>query len=189
MKANNHLLRTILIGAALLAFGHTAAAALSAEEAAKLKSELTPFGAERAANKEGSIPVWNGGYTKAIPGFENGGRRPDPFKDERPLFAIDAKNMEQYADKLTGGLKVMLKKYPDTFKVNVYPTHRTAAAPQWVYDNTFKNATRATLGERFMLQNAHGGLPFPFPTTVPRRCGITSCVGVASPGMSMCAVC
>jgi hypothetical protein len=61
------------------------------------------------------------------------------------------------------GSRRCLKKYPDTFKINVYPSYRTAAAPQWVYDNTFKNATRATLGERYMRQNAHGGIPFPIP--------------------------
>ena len=49
--------------------------------------------------------------------------------------------MDQYADKLTDGTKALLKKYPETFRVDVYKTHRTAAAPQWVYDNTFKNAT------------------------------------------------
>ena len=53
--------------------------------------------------------------------------------------------MDQYADKLTDGTKAMLKKYPDSYRVDVYQTQRTAAAPQWVYDNTFKNATRGKL--------------------------------------------
>ena len=114
-----------------------AAAAATAEEAARLKSDLTPFGAEKAGNKDGTIPAWNGGYTTPIPGDKPGGRRGDPFKDEGPLYSITAKNAEAHADKLTDGAKAMLKKYPDSFRVDVYKTHRTAAAPQWVYDNTF----------------------------------------------------
>ena len=134
---------------ALLLVGQAALAAVSAEEAAKLKTTLTPFGAERAGNADGTIPAWDGGLTTPAPGFVNGGKRPDLFPDEKPLFSITAKNMDQYAEKLTDGVKVMLQKYPETYRLDVYPTHRTAAAPQWVYDNTFKNATRGTLNENF----------------------------------------
>ena len=121
-------------------------------------------GAEKAGNKDGSIPAWSGGYTTPIPGDKPGGRRGDPFKDEKPLVSISAKNAEQYADKLTDGTKAMLKKYPDSFRVDVYKTHRTAAAPQWVYDNTFKNATRAKL-DGDVVSGAYGGIPFPLPKT------------------------
>jgi hypothetical protein len=139
-----------------------ASAAVGLDEAARLKTELTPFGAEKAGNKEGSIPAWTGGYTTPIPGDKPGGRRGDPFKDEKPLYSITAKTVDQHADKLTDGTKAMLKKYPDSFRVDVYKTHRTAAAPQWVYDNTFKNATRAKVnGEQ--VEGAYGGIPFPIP--------------------------
>jgi hypothetical protein len=157
-------LSAVLCG--VLAFGY-ALAQVSAQDAAKLKSTLTPMGAERAGNKEGTIPAWEGGLTKPTPGFKNGGRRPDPFPNERPLFSISAKNMDQYADKLTEGTKAMLKKYP-TYRVDVYPTHRTAAAPQWVYDNTFKNATRTKLVNGSAgpePSGAYGGVPFPLPST------------------------
>jgi len=155
---NRHLVATAACLAALsVPFG---AAAASAEDAARLKTELTPFGAEKAGNKDGSIPAWTGGYTTPIPGDKPGGRRGDPFKDEKPLYSITAKNVEQYADKLTDGTKGMLKKYPDSFRVDVYPTHRSAAAPQWVYDNTFKNATRAKL-DGDIVASAYGGIPFP----------------------------
>jgi hypothetical protein len=141
-------------------------AAVTPEEAAQLKTTLTPMGAERAGNNEGTIPPWTGGYTTIPPGFKNGGRRPDPFADEKPLFSITAKNMAQYADKLTDGTKAMLKRYPDSYRLDVYPTHRTFAAPQWVYDNTFLNATRAKLvtgKEGIMPEGAYGGTPFPIP--------------------------
>ncbi|MES2944500.1 MAG: DUF1329 domain-containing protein [Pseudomonadota bacterium] len=138
-------------------------AGVSPEEAAKLKTELTPLGGERAGNKDGSIPPWTGGYTTPLAGFTNGGRRSDPFASEKPLLSITAANMAQHADKLTDGTQALLKKYP-SFRVDVYKTHRTAAAPQWVYDNTFKNATSARLdGE--IVKGAFGGLPFPIPKT------------------------
>ena len=141
-----------------------ASAGVGADEAARLKTDLTPLGAEKAGNKDGTIPAWTGGYTTAIPGDKPGGRRGDPFKDEKPLYSITAKNAEQYADKLSDGTKAMLKKYPDTFRLDVYKTHRTAAAPQWVYDNTFKNATRARATDD-QIEGAYGGVPFPIPKT------------------------
>ncbi|CAM8639941.1 LolA_like domain containing protein [Comamonadaceae bacterium] len=143
--------------------GHTVAG-VTAEEAARLKTELTPFGAERAGNKDGSIPAWTGGYTTPVAGFKNGGRRGDPFANEKPLYSVTADNMAQHAGKLTEGTQALLKKYPKTFRVDVYKTHRTAAAPQWVYDNTTRNAVSANLKDG-IVTNAFGGIPFPVPKT------------------------
>jgi hypothetical protein len=137
-----------------------AMAEVSPADAAKLKTTLTPLGGERAGNKEGTIPAWDGGYTKA--GDKSSGRREDPFAGEKPLFSITAKNMDQYAGKLTEGVKTLLTKYPDTYRLDVYTTHRTAAAPQWVYDNTFKNATSGKLAGD-VPENVYGGIPFPIP--------------------------
>jgi hypothetical protein len=153
--------RIILAAAMVAALAAPALAGVTADEAAKLKTDLTPFGAEKAGNKDGSIPAWTGGYTTPIAGDKPGGRRGDPFKDEKPLFSITAKNMDAYADKLSDGQKALLKKYPD-YRIDVYKTHRTAAAPQWVYDNTFKNATRAKLNGD-TEQGGYGGIPFPIP--------------------------
>ncbi|MDB5898536.1 MAG: uncharacterized protein JWP41_2138 [Ramlibacter sp.] len=139
-------------------------AGVTAAEAAKLKSELTPFGGEKAANRDGSIPAWTGGYTTPIAGDRPGGRRGDPFKGEKPVLTINARNADQYADKLTDGTKALLKKYPDSFRVDVYRTHRTAAAPQWVYDNTLRNATSGRL-ENGVPRGVYGGIPFPIPKT------------------------
>lgn len=161
MKQIKTPIRVLAVSLALC-LGQHAIAAVSADEAAKLKSELTPFGAEKAGNKDGSIPAWTGGYTTPIPGFVNGGRRADPFAAEKPVTSITAKNVDQYADKLSEGTKALIKKYPETFRIDVYKTHRTGAAPQWVYDNTFKNATRAGL-KGLVLENAYGGIPFPIP--------------------------
>lgn len=166
MKHSKFTCYSVVLAASLgAAIAH---AAVSAEEAAKLKSELTPLGGEKAGNKEGTIPAWTGGLTTPTPGFKNGGRRPDPFADEKPSLQITSKNMDQYADKLTDGVKALLKKYPDSFRLDVYKTHRTAAAPQWMYDNTFQNALRASVVESSggpVAKGAYGGFPFPIPKT------------------------
>jgi hypothetical protein len=152
-----------LLGSAI-AFVPLAQAAVSPEEAAQLKTTLTPVGAERAGNEDGTIPRWDGGVTQTPPGYKTGDARPLMFPNEKPILTITAQNMEQYADRLSGGVKGLVKKYPTTFRVNVYPTHRTAALPQWVYDNTFKNATRARLSaDGWNVESAYGGVPFPIP--------------------------
>ncbi|KAB0562114.1 DUF1329 domain-containing protein, partial [Pseudomonas palleroniana] len=140
---NTAFLNTCVLTLALAGMG-LAQAAVSPEQAARLKTDLTPLGGERAGNADGSIPAWQGGYTQATPGYKPGDKRPDPFAGEKPLYSIKASNMEQYASELAEGTKLLLKKYPG-YRLDVYPTHRSAAAPQWVYDNTSKNATRATL--------------------------------------------
>jgi hypothetical protein len=152
-----------LLAAALLVAPALARAAVSADEAERLKTTLTPLGAERAGNKDGTIPAWNGGAAKAPAGYKNGDPRPDPFATDKAVVSISAKNMDQHADKLTDGVKALMKKYPD-FRIDVYPTRRSAAAPQWVYDNTFKNATRAKLVDNgHGTEGAYGGIPFPIP--------------------------
>jgi len=147
----------------------TVLAAVTSEEAAALKTTLTPQGAERAGNADGSIPAWDGGISAPPAGIGYKGpghRHPNPFADEKPLFTITSKNVQDYADLLAEGQKTLLKTYPDTYFINVYPTHRTQAAPQWVYDNTFENATRAKLSEDGnSISGAYGGTPFPVPKT------------------------
>ncbi|MDT4830976.1 hypothetical protein FQZ97_644630 [compost metagenome] len=139
-------------------------AAVSAEDAAKLHSTLTPLGAEKAGNVAGTIPAWTGGITQAPAGYKSGQHRSDPFAGDQPLFTITKANLEQYKDKLTTGQIALLNAYPDSFQMPVYPTRRSGSAPQWVYDNIFKNATSATLvegGNGFV--DAFGGVPFPIP--------------------------
>ena len=151
-------------------FAMLGAVALSASSMAAgvddLGKSLTPLGAERAGNADKSIPAWEGGYTTIDPAYKKGGKRGDPFAADKPLFSITSKNMAQYADKLSDGVKETFKRYPDTYRMDIYPTRRTAAAPQWVYDNTAKNAANAKLVEGNagpMPQGAYGGIPFPIP--------------------------
>lgn len=138
-------------------------AAVSAEQAAALGQSLTPLGGERAANAEGSIPAWSG--EQAIATGEQVGDVPrEPFPGEQPLARIDAKNMAQYAERLSEGTQALLKKYPDSFRVDVYPTHRTGVAPAYVYENTARNATGCRLeNDGKSLAGCYGGVPFPLP--------------------------
>lgn len=142
-------------------------AGVGAEEAARLRSSLTPMGAERAGNKDGSIPAWTGSAVAGA-GLNAEGRRADPFAAEKPLYVVTAKNMAQYGERLSDGVKALLQKYPDSFRLDVYKTYRTAVAPQWVYDNTLRNATAASLVEGAagpQPKDAFGGIPFPIPKT------------------------
>lgn len=147
----------------LMACSGLAIAVVTADEAAKLKTTLTPLGGEKAGNKDGSIPAWSGGYTTVPAGYKTGQTRSDPFASEKPLFKISAANADEYGDRVAEGVKAMLKLMPG-YRIDVYPSHRTAAAPQWVYDNTFKNATNAkTKNAGLFLEGAYGGIPFPIP--------------------------
>jgi hypothetical protein len=129
-----------------------------------LKSALTPLGGLRAGNAEGTIPAWTGDLIPLPAGYVSGNPRPDPFAEEAPLLKITAANMAQYQDRLTAGDQHLLQTYPD-YTLVVYPTHRTAIAPQYVYDYTAKNASTAQLSaDGNNLSGAYGGAPFPIPT-------------------------
>ncbi|OMH28364.1 DUF1329 domain-containing protein [Motiliproteus sp. MSK22-1] len=136
-------------------------AAVSADDASQLGASLTPIGALKAGNAEGTIPAWSG-----QPDEFSGDRYQNPYADEQVLFTITAANAEQYSGKLTDGQMALLKKYPDSYKINVYPTHRTGAFPQHVYDVAKKNATQTTVVENGNgLLNFEETIPFPIPKT------------------------
>jgi len=138
-------------------------AAVSPDQAARLNQDLTPLGAERAGNADGTIPAWTGGITQPPAGYAPGMHHPDPFAGEQPLYVITKANLDQYRDKLTAGNIALLQAYPD-YKLPVYPTHRSAAVPQYAYDATFANATRAQLiNDGNGVTGAIIGEPFPIP--------------------------
>ena len=141
----------------------TAMAKVSADEAKKLKGELTPFGAIKAGNADGSIPAWEP-MTTPPAGYKAGGPRINPYADEKPILTITSANYKQYADKLTPGQKALFEKYPDSYKMLVYPTHRNQAMPEWVYETTYQNATTGELiDDGNGVANIVAGLPFPIP--------------------------
>ncbi len=155
-----------LLIAALASATGTAWAGVTADEAKQLGSTLTATGAEKAGNKDGTIPAYSGGLTKAPAEFKAGeGLRPDPFAADKPLFSVDGKSMDKYADKLTEGTKALMKKYPD-YRIDVYKSNRSVAYPKWVADNTAKCAVSAkTTNAGRSMEGCHAGLPFPIPKT------------------------
>ena len=133
------------IAALALAVSGSALAALSAEELAKLGlegTELTPAGAIRAGNADGTIPAWKNEPVKTPADFKEGSFHTDPFADDKVLFTITSSNYEEYADKLTEGQKYMFKTYPDYF-MNIYQTRRTAVFKPYIYKAALENAPRA----------------------------------------------
>ena len=162
MKSKKTLLQSGVLALSLLAT--SVMAAVSADEAAKLGTTLTPLGAEKAGNADGSIPEWTGGLPQNAGTVDDRGFLSDPFASEQPLFTITAQNVDQYKDKLTPGQVAMFKRYPDSFKIPVYPTHRSATAPQSVLDDVKINATNTKLVEGGNgLENFKTAYPFPIP--------------------------
>ncbi len=134
--------------------------------AARLGQDLTPMGSEKAGNADGSIPAWTGGLTTppAGLGYEVGMHHLNPFGDEKELFRITRENMDQYADKLTGTHKALLTDYGDTYFMKVFPTHRTCALPEHVYQANRRNAKVGLLAEGGNgVSQAIMGKPFPIP--------------------------
>ncbi|MEQ3653017.1 MAG: DUF1329 domain-containing protein, partial [Glaciecola sp.] len=139
-------------------------AKVSEAEAAKLGNELTPLGGEKAGNADGSIPAWTGGITELPAGYKPGDFHIDPFADDKVLFTITASNYKEYAEFLSDGQQKMFETYPDTYKMPVYQTRRSASNPQSIYDATKANATRAELLDGGNgIKGAAKGIPFPIP--------------------------
>ncbi len=150
--------------AAFAAVALTTQAKVSAEEAAKLGNELTPQGAIKAGNADGTIPAWEGGITTPPAGYTKGMHHPDPFADDQPLFKITAQNVGEYKDKLSPGQVAMFERYPDSWYMNVYPTRRSASYPDRINQASIKNASTATLTpDGNGVKDAINTSPFPIP--------------------------
>lgn len=141
-------------------------AKISAEEAARLGGdELTAVGAERAGNADGTIPPYTGGIEALPAGYTEGERLVDPFADDKPIFTITAQNYKEYEDKLSPGQVALFQRYPETFRMPVYPTRRSARLPANELALVKEGAT-----ETEMVQGGNGlvnfkaNVPFPIPS-------------------------
>lgn len=154
---------TILGLVAMLAGASPAAAA----DASRLGTELTPAGAEKGPNKDGSIPAWPGNEAQQS-GWSYGQLRAAHWthKGDKPLMSIDASNADKYADRLSPGQLAMLKQIKG-YRMDVYPTRRSCGVPDFVAENTKKNVAAAKVGaDGWSLKEAVvPGVPFPMPTT------------------------
>lgn len=142
-----------------------AAAKVPAAQAAQLDGpKYTCMGAERAGSSDG-VPAFTGKYVGKWPGMTSkSGYQPGPFADEKPLVTITAQNMAKYQDKLNPGEIALFKKYPNTYRMNVYPSHRDFGYPSWVCDVTKKNAVTAEVVHNGLgITGTTGSIPFPFP--------------------------
>jgi hypothetical protein len=160
---NKHIIVAGGLAAALLS--PAVLAKVDAATAETLKTVLTPLGGEKNANKDGSIPAWNGGLTQPPANFGGTGKRyVDPFPGDKAKFTINKANVDQYKDKLTPGQLALFARYGDTYKMNVYEGRRTFANPKYIYEAAFKNATTGELGGNGeALKGAITGTPFPIP--------------------------
>ncbi len=130
----------------------------------QIGKQLTPMGSIRSGNADGTIPEWTGGITQPPAVYKPGMHHPDPFADDEIKFTISSANLDQYRDKLSPGTQAMIEKYPDTYKLNVYPTRRSTSYPQRVYDAFKANAQSAKLApDGNGVTQAAITSPFPFP--------------------------
>jgi hypothetical protein len=114
---------------ALMLLASSVMAAVSPQQADQLGTSLTPLGAQKEGNANGSIPAWTGGLPKNAGQVGANGFLADPFASEKPLLIITAQNAEQYKDKLSAGQLALFKRFPQTYRIPVYPTHRSATIP------------------------------------------------------------
>lgn len=150
---------------AVSALALTAQAQTGTQDLARLGKDLTPVGAERAGNADGSIPPWEGGLTKAPAGWDRSKGYANPYSADKPLLTVTAANAAQYQNFLAPGQLELLKRYPD-YQMKVYPTRRSAAYPAWYYESVPKVAATAKLAANGMgvtgLATAPA-VPFPLP--------------------------
>lgn len=154
--------------------------AAMADEASDLGGKLTPIGAIRAGNADGSIPEYTGeknfpeDMKTWTPAFLENLRTQDAKKLEAefkkaikpeyltPFDTVTKANMAKYADKLTDGHKALLEKYP-TYKLPLYKGVRTGFFPKEIDEATKKNASTAKLTGTDLVEGASIGFPFPIP--------------------------
>ena len=130
-----------------------------------LGPDLTPTGAQLSGNEAGTIPSWTGGVTAPPPDYVIGAAYIDIFADDEPILEITAKNAAEHADKLSEAHKQLFKLYPETYKMTIYPSRRSCAWSQKVYQAIERNSKNAKLvNDGNGIDGALMSTPFPKPT-------------------------
>ncbi|WP_225579125.1 DUF1329 domain-containing protein [Pseudomonas sp. PDM14] len=147
----------------LAAVALPAYARVDAAQAARLGQDLMPLGGERAGNAAGTIPSWEGGLSTPPANYQPGMHHPDPYATDAQLYRVDQSNAAQYKAMLAPGFQKLLEQHPDYY-LRVYPTRRSAAAPQRIYDATRYNVSNASLiSGGNGVEGTAAGIPFPIP--------------------------
>jgi tetratricopeptide (TPR) repeat protein len=125
---------------------------------------LTPVGANAGPSADGVIPPWNGGITRERwpESYAEGDRLVDPYASDEPVATVTAQNMDEHAQYLSEGHKALLRSR-EGFRMPVYPTRRSVAYPDRIYEATRANADRARLIGSDSLEGARLGFPFRKP--------------------------
>src|SRR5690554_6033458 len=110
------------------------AQSLTQAEIDSLGTTLTPVGAEKAGNAAGTIPEWTGGLPVDAGKKLERNFWENPYEGEQAEFVITAQNYQEHKDNLTPGQVAMFERYPDSFRMPVYKTHRSVSLPQSTYD-------------------------------------------------------
>lgn len=153
-----------LLAGVLALSSHSLYAKVPKSEAKQLGSTLTPIGAVKAGNEEGNIPEWTGGILKPPRKWKKGKHHIDPYRKDKPLYTITKKNIAKYATQLTRGQQELFRYYPNTFKMHVYPSRRSASYPKSLYKHTKRNATKVKLTkDKNYFSKTARGYPFPIP--------------------------
>ena len=129
--------------------------------------KYTPIGAEKPGNADGTIPAWTGnmnGVPKGLRYTRSGDVYPDPYAKEEPLFVIHSGNLDEYKHRMSEGQVALMKKYPDSFAMYVYPSHRDGKLNDLYVQRTVWNSSNTKLVNGVDgLEGYTGGIPFPFP--------------------------
>ena len=164
---NNLKLLRLFFALPFVAMSISLEARVSEEEAAKLGSTLTDVGANPAGNADSSIPAYTGsllGLPDDLAYDGPGEPYPDPYAGDPVLHSISSQEVEQHRKFLSPGLLAMFATYPDTFRVDVYPTHRDGAYSPAYIDKLKYNALNAELvnGDDG-IRGFTGSVAFPIP--------------------------
>jgi len=132
----------------------------------RLGQDLTPAGGEKAGSRSG-IPAWTGraiNASRLLAGYD-GGSLPDPYAGDKKLYTVSPDNMNRYAKVTSDGQKKMLETYA-TYRMNVYPSRRSCALPDFVNKGFKRNAMVGKLADGGNgISEAFMSSPFPIPNS------------------------
>jgi hypothetical protein len=122
--------------------------------------DIGAIGAEKAGNADRTIPSWDGGHT-SMTGSQPGGPYADPYSNDGIRLTITSANADLHRTKLTNGQYDMFKRY-STFKMNVYPSHRSTPLAKCIVSETLANKGKAKITSNGQgIAGSAGGVPFP----------------------------